>query len=61
MFRSVYRDTEVYTFPAYVKMAPSTSRADFESVFPSLAQDLVEHAKKYNMPANALEWFEKVC
>lgn len=41
-------------------MAPPTSRADFESVFPSLTQDLVDHAKKYNMPENALAWFEKV-
>lgn len=41
-------------------MAPSTSRESFEAVFPSLAQDLVDHAKKYNVPENALQWFEKV-
>ncbi|KAI9933094.1 hypothetical protein ASPWEDRAFT_52949 [Aspergillus wentii DTO 134E9] len=35
----------------------TTQRADFEAVFPSLAQDLLDHAKKYNLPDNALEWF----
>lgn len=42
-------------------MTSSTSRKSFEDVFPSLTQDLVDHAKKYNMPENALQWFEKVC
>ena len=37
-----------------------TSRADFESVWPSLVADLQEAAKKYNVPPNALEWFTKV-
>lgn len=41
-------------------MASTTKRADFEAVWPSLAQDILAHAKKYNLPQNALEWFEKV-
>ena len=41
-------------------MASSTKRADFEAVFPSLAQDILAHAKRYNLPDNALKWFEKV-
>lgn len=41
-------------------MASTTKRADFEAIFPSLTQDILAHAKKYNLPANALEWFEKV-
>lgn len=41
-------------------MAMKTSRADFESVWPSLVEDLSEAAKKYNVPPNALEWFQKV-
>jgi len=41
-------------------MATTTKRADFEAIFPSLAQDILAHAKRYNLPANALEWFEKV-
>ncbi|KAL2821829.1 isoprenoid synthase domain-containing protein [Aspergillus cavernicola] len=39
-------------------MAPS-SRAAFEAVFPSLAQDMLDHAKKYDLPENAQEWFNK--
>lgn len=38
----------------------STKRADFEAIFPSLAQDILAHAKRYNLPQNALEWLEKV-
>ena len=41
-------------------MASSTKRADFEAVFPSLAQDILAHAKRYNLPDNALKWLEKV-
>jgi farnesyl diphosphate synthase len=41
-------------------MAQTTKRADFEAIFPSLAQDILAHAKRYNLPANALEWFENV-
>ena len=41
-------------------MAQTTKRADFEAIFPSLAQDILAHAKRYNLPADALEWFENV-
>lgn len=41
-------------------MALRTNRADFEAVFPSLVEDLSEHAKKYGIPAAALEWYQKV-
>ncbi|OJJ49014.1 hypothetical protein ASPZODRAFT_13755 [Penicilliopsis zonata CBS 506.65] len=37
----------------------TTKRADFEAIFPSLRAELLEHAKKYNLPANAMEWLEK--
>ncbi|KAK1149063.1 Farnesyl pyrophosphate synthetase [Aspergillus melleus] len=40
-------------------MASTTDRAAFEAVFPSLAQDILAHAKKYNLPENAMQWFEK--
>lgn len=43
-----------------LNMASTTKRADFEAIFPSLAQDILAHAKRYNLPPNALEWFEKV-
>lgn len=42
------------------RMAATTERAAFEAVFPSLAQDVLAHAKKYNLPENAMQWFEKV-
>lgn len=45
---------------AVITMASKTSRADFESVWPSLVADLSEAATKYNVPPNALEWFQKV-
>jgi len=50
-------------FPANQKdasMAAKTSRADFEKVFPALVEELSKEAQKYNIPANALEWFQKV-
>lgn len=43
-----------------LRMAATTERAAFEAVFPSLAQDVLAHAKKYNLPENAMQWFEKV-
>ena len=36
------------------------SLKEFESVFPSLVDDLSNHAKQYNLPTAALEWFQKV-
>jgi hypothetical protein len=41
-------------------MATKTARADFEKVFPTLVEDLLGEARKYNLPDNALKWFEKV-
>jgi farnesyl diphosphate synthase len=41
-------------------MATKTTRAEFQDVFPSLVQDLLGEAKKFNLPDNALSWFEKV-
>lgn len=41
-------------------MTSSTSREDFNKVFPALVQDISEHAKQYNIPAPALEWLQKV-
>ncbi|EGD93061.1 farnesyl pyrophosphate synthetase [Trichophyton tonsurans CBS 112818] len=40
-------------------MTSSTSREDFNKVFPALVQDISEHAKQYNIPAPALEWLQK--
>ncbi|KIW80375.1 farnesyl pyrophosphate synthase [Fonsecaea pedrosoi CBS 271.37] len=40
-------------------MATKTTRAEFEKVFPSLVEDLLGECRKFNLPANALQWFEK--
>ncbi|KAL5355651.1 isoprenoid synthase domain-containing protein [Aspergillus floccosus] len=40
-------------------MATKTDRAAFEAVYPELARDILDHAKKSNLPDNAMEWFEK--
>ncbi|KAK5737708.1 Farnesyl pyrophosphate synthetase [Elasticomyces elasticus] len=37
----------------------SVSRQDFESVFPTLVADLKTHSTKYNLPSQALQWFDK--
>ncbi|KAI9664178.1 MAG: Farnesyl pyrophosphate synthetase [Alyxoria varia] len=36
-----------------------TSLADFETVFPSLIEDLSEHCRQHNLPTNSLDWFQK--
>ncbi|OOG00061.1 hypothetical protein ASPCADRAFT_203957 [Aspergillus carbonarius ITEM 5010] len=40
-------------------MSTTTARADFEAIFPSLREDLLDYAKQYKLPQNAVEWFEK--
>ena len=37
-----------------------TSLKDFESVFPQLVEDMKDNCKRYNLPTQALTWFEKV-
>lgn len=41
-------------------MAEKTVRKSFQEVFPSLVEDLLGEAKKFNLPDNALQWFERV-
>ena len=41
-------------------MAKKTTLKEFESVFPKLEEVLLEHAKSYNLPGQALEWYKKV-
>jgi len=36
------------------------TRQEFEGVFPKLVQDLKEHCQHYKLPAQQLQWFEKV-
>lgn len=37
-----------------------TTLKDFESVFPKLVEDITAQCNQYNLPRNALEWYEKV-
>lgn len=41
-------------------MAQKTTLQEFESVFPKLEADLVEHAQKYNLPQKELDWYKAV-
>ena len=38
----------------------TTTRTEFEAVFPSIVQDLIQHCKRYNSPENAVNWFKTV-
>ncbi|KAL2018331.1 hypothetical protein VTK56DRAFT_934 [Thermocarpiscus australiensis] len=40
-------------------MATKTTLAEFEAVFPKLEEVLLEHAKSYNLPQQALDWYKK--
>lgn len=37
-----------------------TTLQEFESIFPKLEADLVEHAQKYKLPKEELEWYKAV-
>lgn len=37
-----------------------TTLKEFEAVFPKLEADLAEHAQKYNLPKEELEWYKAV-
>lgn len=41
-------------------MAKTTTLKEFESVFPKLVEDLLDHAKQYNLPADFVEWYKAV-
>jgi len=41
-------------------MAKTTTLKEFESVFPKLVDDLLDHAKKYNLPEQFVKWYKAV-
>jgi farnesyl diphosphate synthase len=41
-------------------MASTTKRSDFEAVWLTIAQDILDNAKQYGIPDQAYQWFEKV-
>ena len=40
--------------------APAVSREEFEAIFPGLVKDVTDHVKTYDLPEDALKWFETV-
>ena len=36
------------------------STRDFDKIFPTLMDDLVEHAKEYGVPKDTLDWYQNV-
>ncbi len=46
--------------PPKIKMAQATTLKEFETVFPTLAEDLLAHAKQYGAPQMALDWYKAV-
>ncbi|PQE08273.1 farnesyl pyrophosphate synthetase protein [Rutstroemia sp. NJR-2017a BVV2] len=41
-------------------MAQTTTLKEFESVFPKLVEDILDHAKSYKLPQQGLDWFKDV-
>jgi hypothetical protein len=43
-----------------INMAKTTTLKEFESVFPKLAEDVLDHAKSYNLPEEFVKWYKDV-
>jgi farnesyl diphosphate synthase len=41
-------------------MAKTTTLKEFESVFPKLVEDLLDHAKSYKLPEEFVNWYKAV-
>ncbi len=41
-------------------MARTTTLKEFESVFPKLVEDLLDHAKSYKLPEEFVNWYKAV-
>lgn len=41
-------------------MAKTTTLKEFESVFPKLVEDLLDHAKQYKLPEEFVNWYKAV-
>jgi len=39
-------------------MAKATTLKEFEAVFPKLVEDILDHAKQYNLPEEFVKWFK---
>lgn len=43
-----------------INMAKSTTLKEFEAVFPKLVEDILGHAKQYNLPEEFVKWYKAV-
>jgi hypothetical protein len=43
-----------------INMAKTTTLKEFESVFPKLVEDILGHAKSYNLPEEFVKWYKDV-
>ena len=43
-----------------INMAKTTTLKEFESVFPKLVEDILDHAKQYNLPEEFVQWYKAV-
>jgi len=41
-------------------MAKTTTLKEFESIFPKLVEDLLDHANKYKLPEEFVTWYKVV-
>ncbi len=41
-------------------MAKTTTLKEFESVFPKLVEDILDHAKQYKLPEEFVTWYKAV-
>jgi farnesyl diphosphate synthase len=41
-------------------MAKTTTLKEFESVFPKLVEDILDHAKQYKLPEEFVSWYKAV-
>jgi len=41
-------------------MANTTTLKEFEAIFPKLVEDVLDHAKTYNLPEEFVTWFKAV-
>lgn len=39
-------------------MAKTTTLKEFESVFPKLVEDILDHAAQYKLPEEFVKWFK---
>ena len=55
-----YLAEEIKEEKPYMNGDKQLSTRDFDEIFPTLMDDLVEHAKEYGVPKDTLDWYRNV-